>query len=96
MKLLRTLWNDDCGGIIATEYVFLATLVTVGTTAGLVELRDAATADIRAFNEDLRDARKVLKAPSKKPTGRFQPPQQIQQPEQEWDVQQHRQQVLAD
>jgi hypothetical protein len=95
MDLWRSFWNDDCGGIIATEYVFLATLVTVGTTAGLVELRDATTADMRAFNEDLREARKVLKAPSKKPSSRFQPPQQVPQPEQEWDVQ-HRQQVLAD
>jgi hypothetical protein len=33
------LWNDDCGALIATEWVFLATILVLGSITGLVAVR---------------------------------------------------------
>jgi Flp pilus assembly pilin Flp len=37
--MLKALWEDDCGGVIATEYVLVATLLVIGLVAGLQALR---------------------------------------------------------
>jgi hypothetical protein len=38
-KLMLRLWNDDCGALIATEWVFLATILVLGSITGLVAVR---------------------------------------------------------
>jgi Flp pilus assembly pilin Flp len=40
-KLMLRLWNDDCGALIATEWVFLATILVLGSITGLVAIRQA-------------------------------------------------------
>jgi Flp pilus assembly pilin Flp len=40
-KLMLRLWNDDCGALIATEWVFLATILVLGSITGLVAVRQA-------------------------------------------------------
>ena len=40
-QLVRRLWNDDCGALIATEWVFVATILVLGIITGLVAVRQA-------------------------------------------------------
>jgi len=40
-KLMLRLCNDDCGALIATEWVFLATILVLGSITGLVAVRQA-------------------------------------------------------
>ena len=42
--LFARMWNDDRGALIATEYLFVATLLIIGTVVGLTNLRDAVNA----------------------------------------------------
>lgn len=46
MKLLRDLWRDECGFILSTELLMIATIVVVGLMAGFVVLRDAALGEL--------------------------------------------------
>lgn len=45
-KLLRKLWHDDCGALIATELLFVATILVLGLIVGLVGLRNAIVAEL--------------------------------------------------
>ena len=40
-KLMLRLWKDDCGALIATEWVFVATILVLGSITGLVAVRQA-------------------------------------------------------
>jgi hypothetical protein len=44
--LLKNLWNDDTGALIATEYLFVATILVIGTILGLATLRDAVNVEL--------------------------------------------------
>jgi Flp pilus assembly pilin Flp len=52
-QTLRALWNDDAGAIIATEYLFFATILTIGTIVGLTNLRDAINAELTELGNAL-------------------------------------------
>src|SRR5262245_24182604 len=39
--LMCKLWKDDCGALISTEFLFVATILVIGVVAGLVLIRDA-------------------------------------------------------
>ncbi len=45
-KLLQKLWNDDCGALIAAEYLFVATILVIGIIVGLTNVRQAVTAEL--------------------------------------------------
>ncbi len=45
-KLLRKLWSDDTGALLATEWVFVATILVLGVITGLVAVRQAALAGL--------------------------------------------------
>ena len=45
MHLMKRLWSDDAGAIMATEIAFMMTLLTVGTVGGLVALRQAVISE---------------------------------------------------
>jgi hypothetical protein len=47
--MLRKLWNDDCGALLATEWVFLATLLVIGVITGLVAVRQAVISELTEF-----------------------------------------------
>jgi hypothetical protein len=49
MKMIRKLWNDDCGALIATEWVFVATILVLGIITGLVALRQAVKSELVEF-----------------------------------------------
>ena len=38
-QLLLELWKDDAGALIATEWVFVATILVLGSITGLVAVR---------------------------------------------------------
>ena len=46
LGLMSRLWNDDEGAIIATEFVFLATILVVGILVGMVAVRDAVNNEL--------------------------------------------------
>ncbi|MFO0928825.1 MAG: hypothetical protein U0736_17695 [Gemmataceae bacterium] len=42
MRTLTRWWHDDHGGVIATEYLFVVTILVIGVIVGLTNLRSAA------------------------------------------------------
>jgi hypothetical protein len=44
--LLTNCWRDDCGALIATEFLFLATILGIGTVVGLASVRDAVNTEL--------------------------------------------------
>src|SRR5215471_15440393 len=48
-QLMRKLWNDDCGALIATEWVFVATILVLGAITGLVAVRQAIISELTEF-----------------------------------------------
>ena len=48
-RLLLKLWEDDCGALIATEWVFVATILVLGSITGLVALRQAVLTELIDF-----------------------------------------------
>jgi hypothetical protein len=49
MRPMRKLWNDDCGALIATEWVFVATILVLGVITGLVAVRQAVISELTEF-----------------------------------------------
>ena len=48
-QLMQRLWQDDCGALIATEWVFVATILVLGSITGLVAVRQAVLAELTDF-----------------------------------------------
>src|SRR5262245_56677553 len=45
-KLLKNLWKDDAGAILAAEYLFIATILVIGIIVGLASVRDAVNSEL--------------------------------------------------
>jgi Flp pilus assembly pilin Flp len=48
-NLMSRLWADDCGALIATEWVFVATILVLGIITGLVAVRQAVISELTEF-----------------------------------------------
>jgi hypothetical protein len=48
-QLMLKLWKDDCGALIATEWVFVATILVLGSITGLVAVRQAVITELEEF-----------------------------------------------
>lgn len=59
--MLKKLWKDDCGAIISTEYMLVATLVLMGVVGGLTNLRDSVTKELTKTGEMIEDIRNLNK-----------------------------------
>ena len=46
MRQMLKLWNDDCGALIATEWVFVVTILILGIITGLVAVRQAYISEL--------------------------------------------------
>ncbi|HZZ82555.1 MAG TPA: hypothetical protein VFE62_28915 [Gemmataceae bacterium] len=57
VKLMKQLWQDDCGAIITAEYMMLGTVLTLGTVQGLATLRDSTNQDLQDMATSAREAR---------------------------------------
>jgi hypothetical protein len=56
-QLVKRLWNDDCGGIISSEYLLVASILGLGTVSGLAALRDAQVEEMREMGNSMRAVR---------------------------------------
>jgi hypothetical protein len=45
-RLMGKFWQDDCGALIATEFLFVATILVIGTVVGLSAVRDAVNVEL--------------------------------------------------
>ena len=52
-RLVTRLWQDDCGALIATEWVFVATILVLGAITGLVAVRQAVLSELTEFAQAL-------------------------------------------
>lgn len=52
-SLMRKLWNDDRGAIVATEFLFIATILVIGIIVGLASVRDAINTELAEFGNSL-------------------------------------------
>jgi hypothetical protein len=43
---LRQLWSDDTGALLASEFLFLYSMLVVGTVTGLVAVRQALVSEL--------------------------------------------------
>ncbi len=48
-QLMRKLWRDDCGALISTEFLFVATILVIGLVVGLTAVRSAINAELTQF-----------------------------------------------
>src|SRR6266852_7908590 len=44
--LMAKLWNDDGGALIATEFLFIATILVIGIIVGLTSVRAAVNIEL--------------------------------------------------
>lgn len=42
----KKLWSDDAGAIIAAEYLFVVTILVIGTIVGLASVREAINTEL--------------------------------------------------
>jgi hypothetical protein len=45
-QLMVKLWNDDCGALIAAEFLFVATILVIGIIVGLSNVRSAINIEL--------------------------------------------------
>lgn len=45
-SLMLKLWNDDRGALLATEWVFISTILVVGVVAGLKSVQQSVNAEL--------------------------------------------------
>jgi Flp pilus assembly pilin Flp len=45
-QMLSKLWNDDCGALIATEWVFFVTILVLGIITGLIAVRQGIKSEL--------------------------------------------------
>jgi hypothetical protein len=50
-QLMSQLWKDDCGAMLAVEWVFVATILVLGSISGLVCVRNAIIEELEDFAE---------------------------------------------
>jgi hypothetical protein len=46
---LTNLWHDDCGALLATEWVIIATIIVIGIIPGLIAVRQGTLAELTDF-----------------------------------------------
>jgi Flp pilus assembly pilin Flp len=51
-NIMRKLWNDERGALIATEWVFVSTIMVIGVVAGLKAVQQAVVTEL----EDMANA----------------------------------------
>jgi len=46
MSMFRKLWNDECGAILSSELVLIATILVIGMIVGLKSVRDSVVTEL--------------------------------------------------
>jgi hypothetical protein len=47
--MMLKLWKDDCGALIAVEWLFVATILVLGVITGLVGVRNFVNSGLQEF-----------------------------------------------
>lgn len=63
-EIFVRLWKDESGAVIATEYLLLGSVVAIGSTSGLVAMRDSVSAEFGEFGNAVRDTRQAYSVPT--------------------------------
>jgi Flp pilus assembly pilin Flp len=58
-RLLLQLWHDECGAVVATEYLMLGSIVAAGGVGGMVAMRDAVIEEFKEFGQTTREIRQA-------------------------------------
>jgi hypothetical protein len=54
MRLLRKFWDDDCGaGLLASELLFLYSVLVLGSVSGMVAMRQALLSELTEAAQSL-------------------------------------------
>jgi hypothetical protein len=53
VHLMNKLWKDDQGALIASEYLFVATILVIGSVVGLTNLREAINDELTELGNAL-------------------------------------------
>jgi hypothetical protein len=48
-RMMSKLWQDDCGALISSEFLFVATILVIGTIVGLSAVRDAVNVEMSEY-----------------------------------------------
>jgi Flp pilus assembly pilin Flp len=48
-RIMLKLWKDDCGALIAVEWLFIGTILVIGLVAGLTTLRNHVVNELEEF-----------------------------------------------
>jgi Flp pilus assembly pilin Flp len=64
-SLLSRFWNDECGAVIATEYLMLGSVVAVGSASGMVAMRDTIVDEYKELGASVREIRQTHVKPLK-------------------------------
>lgn len=52
-SVLRRLWNDDDGAVLASEFVFVVTLLGIGVLTGLTAVRDSVNQELTELSNSI-------------------------------------------
>lgn len=52
-QMLLKLWRDDQGALIASEFLFVATILVIGIIVGLAAVRDAVVTELTEYGNAL-------------------------------------------
>jgi Flp pilus assembly pilin Flp len=58
-ELLKRFWADECGSVLAMEYLMLGSIVAVGGVTGLVSMRDSMNNEMKEFGSSVREVRQA-------------------------------------
>jgi hypothetical protein len=64
-NLIVSLWNDESGAVIATEYLMLGSIVAAGSAGGMVAMRDSVVDEYKEFGNTIHDVRQAYTPPLK-------------------------------
>ncbi len=54
-SMMQKLWKDDCGAVLAIEFILFASIVLFGLIVGFVGLRNAVVAELSAVSDAIVD-----------------------------------------
>lgn len=67
-KLFAELWRDESGAVIATEYLMLGSIVSLGGATGMVAMRDAVGDEYKELGQGVREIRQANTPRPDRPT----------------------------
>ena len=66
MKLLRKMWADDCGSVLAAEYLIVGTVAIAGATLALDSARRAVNDQAQQFAASVTAINQSYSAPAQR------------------------------